>query len=88
MASRSRRDIRTIDVIVNDTTGGTMPVESERHSPPEHLTFNDADAWLANGPSFEISPDMRPGSGHPESPVPRQDLRALDRVSPADDPRP
>ena len=70
MASRSSREIRTIDVLANDTKGGTMAVESEHHSPLGHITFNDADAWLAKGSSFEISPDMRPVSGHPEFPVP------------------
>src|SRR6185312_4677625 len=58
MASRSRREIRTIDVLVNDTKAGTMEVESERHSPLEHITFSYADAWLGEGSSFEISPEL------------------------------
>ena len=58
MAARSRREIRTIDVLVNDAKVGTLEVESERHSPLEHITFSYADDWLGNGASFEISPEL------------------------------
>ncbi len=58
MAGRSRREIRTVDVLVNDTKAGTMEVESERHSPLGHITFSYADAWLGEGSSFEISPEL------------------------------
>ena len=58
MGPRSRREVRTIDVLVNDTKVGNLAVESERHSPLEHITFSYDDAWLGSGSSFEISPEL------------------------------
>lgn len=58
MAVRNRRSIRRVEVLVNNTDVGFMNIESERHSPHEHIGFTYLDSWLAHDASFEVSPEL------------------------------
>lgn len=58
MAVRHRRSIRRVQVFINDTEVGFMNIESERHSPLEHISFTYLDSWLADDASFEVSPEL------------------------------
>lgn len=61
------RNIRRVEVLVNETLAGVMEIETDGFSPREHISFTYADSWMSAPEAFEISPELplRRGPQHP-----------------------
>ncbi|UXM92409.1 type II toxin-antitoxin system HipA family toxin [Paenarthrobacter sp. JL.01a] len=67
------RNIRQIEVLVNEALAGTMDVATDGHSSREHISFTYADSWLSAAEAFEVSPELPLRRG-PQTPTLGRDL--------------
>ncbi|PRB40572.1 hypothetical protein CQ020_16060 [Arthrobacter sp. MYb23] len=52
------RNIRRVEVLVNESLAGVMDIETDGLSPREHVTFTYADSWISAAEAFEVSPEL------------------------------
>lgn len=52
------RNIRRVEVLVNETLAGVMDIETDGLSPREHVSFTYADSWMSAAEAFEVSPEL------------------------------
>ncbi|PRA14581.1 hypothetical protein CQ024_17315, partial [Brevundimonas sp. MYb27] len=52
------RNIRRVEVLVNESLAGVMDIETDGLSPREHGTFTYADSWISAAEAFEVSPEL------------------------------
>lgn len=67
------RNIRRVEVLVNETVAGVMDIETDGLSPREHVSFTYADSWMSAAEAFEISPELPLRRG-PQNPTQGREL--------------
>lgn len=67
------RNIRRVEVLVNETLAGVMDVETDGFSPREHVFFTYADSWMSAAEAFEVSPELPLRRG-PQNPTQGREL--------------
>ncbi|MFJ4028659.1 type II toxin-antitoxin system HipA family toxin [Paenarthrobacter sp. NPDC089989] len=67
------RNIRRVEVLVDETFAGVMDIETDGLSSREHVSFTYADSWMSDPEAFELSPELPLRSG-PQNPTQGRDL--------------
>ncbi|WP_423185115.1 type II toxin-antitoxin system HipA family toxin [Arthrobacter sp. NyZ413] len=67
------RNIRRVEVLVNETLAGVMDIETDGLSAREHVSFTYADSWMSAADAFEVSPELPLRRG-PQNPTRGREL--------------
>lgn len=67
------RNLRRVEVLVNETLAGVMDIETDGISPREHVSFTYAESWMSDPEAFELSPELPLRRG-PQNPTRGREL--------------